>query len=84
MSNFQSSDEFINYIENRLSGEISPTVQPWLKQPAVVQREIIRKLGRIKANTAEVTMEKRIREILRDIEAVTQGPMQEAAVRAIE
>ena len=85
MRNFQNNNNFVNYIKNSLSNNISITVIPWLKQPEVIQRCIIRQLGTIKKSGKQrrgVPIYARIAEILDNIKALTMGPMHEAVIEA--
>lgn len=50
----------------------------------MIQRDIVRRLAHIKVKKATVTTEKRIRDILSDIEAVTQRPMHKITIRVME
>ena len=85
MRNLQDDNDFVNYIENSLLNNVSIMVIPWLRQPEVIQRSIIWRLGTIKKNgkqRRDVSIYVRIAEILDDIKAVTIGQMHEAAKEA--
>ena len=85
MRNFQNDNNFVNYIKNSHSNNVSIMVVPWLRQPEVIQMSIIQRLGTIKKSRKQrrgVSIYVRIAEILSDIEAVTIGLMHKAANEA--
>lgn len=80
MANFESDNDFVNYVENGLSSGVSITVTPWLRQPEGVQRAMIRRLDAIKRfGNQEVHV--RVSEILEDIVALTMGPIERQTSR---
>ena len=85
MKSFQNNDDFVNHIKSSLSNNISIAVKPWLKRPEVIQRCIIQQLGTIKKSGKQrrgAPIYVKIAEILYSIEALTTGPMYEAAYEA--
>ena len=48
MKSFQDNNNFVNHIKSSLFNDASIAIKPWLKQPKVIQRCIIQRLGTIK------------------------------------
>ena len=85
MKSFQDNIDFVNHIESSLSNDVSIAVKSWLKKPEVIQKCIIQRLGTIKKSgkqRRDAPIYVKIAKILYSIEALTTGPVYEAAYEA--